>query len=255
MSDRTFKVKRPHMEGSDVADWQSRLNWQLKRWKVDTQLKVDGDYGIATRDMTASILHGLGIDQDEMSRGVTPELRIKVRDPRKRSDEEKARARSRAGWRKRFRKRHADKGSTAPPLLKILQDSWGYHRGVHDGIDLISPANALIFAICDGTVIDVRAGGWWGKAPSGDVSKGDGIIQIRCETDAGPFVRGMHFGYGHAEHARVRVGDKVKAGDVLGRAGLAVVPHIHFMCNGGGTTKGVGDRDPRPCLDYALGKR
>jgi hypothetical protein len=48
----------------------------------------------------------------------------------------------------------------------------------------------------------------------------------------------------------VRVGQIVKAGDVLGRAGLARAFHIHLMANRGGTMKGIGEFDPRPILDF-----
>jgi murein DD-endopeptidase MepM/ murein hydrolase activator NlpD len=140
----------------------------------------------------------------------------------------------------------------AAPISKILTMAWGWHPGVHDGIDLICGPNAPIYALCDGKVIDVRAGGWWGKTPSGDVSKGDGIIQIECLTDDGPFKKGMHIGYGHAEKASVRVGQRVEAGQRLGRAGLAVAWHIHLMANHGRTFKGIGEFDPRPLVDYAI---
>lgn len=143
----------------------------------------------------------------------------------------------------------------AMPLERIIQDDWGYHGSAHDGIDLICEEDAPIFAICEGVVIDVRAGGWWGKgarpSPGHPVSDGDGIIQIRCTVDAGPFRKGMHFGYGHAEHAVVREGQKVKAGQRLGRAGIANAWHVHFMANDGSTLRGVGNIDPRPYLNYA----
>jgi hypothetical protein len=42
----------------------------------------------------------------------------------------------------------------------------------------------------------------------------------------------------------------VNAGDRIGDAGLAVVPHIHFMVNNNSDTRGVGDRDPRPIYNY-----
>lgn len=145
----------------------------------------------------------------------------------------------------------------ASPLDKILNDSWGYHPGVHDGVDLICEADARIYALCDARVIDVRSGGWWGKGAPADPAlreKGNGIIQLECLTDAGPFRKGMHFGYGHAEKAVVKVGQTVQAGDLLGHAGFANAWHIHFMVNGGGTTKGVGDRDPAPFVRYAVAR-
>lgn len=144
--------------------------------------------------------------------------------------------------------------SVAPPLKTILSHSWGFHPPVHDGVDLICEPDAEIFALCDAMVIDVRAGGWWGKAPTGNVALGDGIIQLECLTDAGPFKQGMHFGYGHAEKAVVRVGQRVKAGQKLGHAGFANAWHVHFMANDGSTEKGVGDQDPWPFVAYAIAR-
>ncbi len=91
-----------------------------------------------------------------------------------------------------------------------------------------------------------------GKAPSGDVRKGDGIVQLEVLESVGPFKKGMHIGYGHCEHARVRVGQVVQAGETIALAGLAVAWHIHLMMNNGSTTKGIGNIDPRKCLDYAV---
>jgi hypothetical protein len=123
----------------------------------------------------------------------------------------------------------------------------------HD-IDLICPRRARLFAACRARVIDVRAGGWWGNNPTGNVALGDGIIPLEALESIGPLTKGMHIGYGHAVHATVRKGDVVKAGEVIGRAGFANAWHIHFMINGGQTTRGIGDRDPRPCLDLFTGR-
>jgi murein DD-endopeptidase MepM/ murein hydrolase activator NlpD len=146
----------------------------------------------------------------------------------------------------------------AAPVNPILEHSWGWHPGVHDGVDLITEGDDVIYAICDATVIDVRSSGWWGKgaraAGGHSIADGDGIIQLRCEVDAGPFRKGLHFGYGHSEKATVKVGDRVKAGQMIGHAGFANAWHIHFMVNDGSTTRGVGDRDPWPFVDYAVRK-
>lgn len=240
--DRTLVVESPHMKGDDVEGWQGTLNSHFKTWDVAYGVKVDGYYGVATRDATATVLYGLGINLKAMADGVTPELRIKVRDERL-TDAEKRRKDKRKNWDLRLRKKHEDGGHVAPPLAKIKSSSWGWHPDAHDGVDLICQPNATIYALRDAKVIDVRSSGWWGKAPSGDVSKGDGIVQLECLTDVGPFMKGMHFGYGHAEHATVREGQIVKAGDPLG---------VHFMANGGGTDRGTGDRDPMPFVNYAM---
>lgn len=144
----------------------------------------------------------------------------------------------------------------AYPAPQMSQDSWDYHPPVHDGIDLICPEGSPLLAICDGVVIDARAGGWWGKGARGSaahpVSDGDGIVQIRCTVNAGPFRKGLVFAYGHAEHASVRVGQTVRAGQLVAKAGFANAPHTHFMVHDETEgLRGVGDRDPRPFLNYA----
>ena len=143
-------------------------------------------------------------------------------------------------------------GSVAPPLERIEEHSNGYSPGGHDGVDLICAADAPIYAICDAKVVDVRAGGWWGKNPTGNVAIGDGIVQLECLVDVGPFRKGMHFGYGHAEKATVRVGQTVRAGEQIGHAGFANAWHVHFMANAGTTISGIGDRDPYPYVAYAI---
>ena len=255
MSDRTFKLSSPHMRGDDVKAWQRDLNRQMRTWSVDYQIPVDGDYDQATRALTASVCHGLGLSSasEAMEHGVTPELRIKLRNKRLTEDEQ-ARYDDRAPWRTAFRRRHESTDVSAP-ITVILNDSWGYHPGVHDGVDLICNPNAALLAICDATVVRADSSGWWGlgaKASAGHpVSDGDGIIVLRSTTNSGPFKDGLNLCYGHAEHPTVRVGETVKAGQVIGRAGFANAWHAHFMVNGRSDTKGVGDRDPRPYLDYA----
>lgn len=249
MSSRTFQVKSPHMTGDDITMWQRELNEVLNYWNAEDLVTVDGDYGIHTRTFTSRVLYGFGIAQEAMEGGVTPELRIKVRN-RDLTVAEWKRFHERADWRLRLQA-----AQVASPLNHIIADSWGYHPGVHDGIDLICPPEEPIYAMVPGKIVRVSAGGWWGNAPSGDVTKGDGIIILRSSTDVGPFKKNMNVCYGHSEHAIVDEGQNVKAGQRLGRAGLAVAWHIHLMINDNppvnGFYKGVGDRDPRPYYDYA----
>ena len=251
---RTFNIKASPMHGDDVKDWQEILNKQFDAWNIDFQVRVDGDYRVPVRAATADVLYGLGISRLLLRDGLTPELRTRVRHKRL-TRGEKLRMGLRSRFRRKLREKHAA-GGVASPVHKILESSWGFHGGVHDGVDLICPEDAPIFAICKAKVIDVRATGWWGlgatASPGHPISDGDGIIQLECLADRGPFRKGMHFGYGHAEHARVREGDTVKAGQRIGRAGFARAPHVHFMVNGGTTTRGVGDRNPMPFVRYAI---
>jgi murein DD-endopeptidase MepM/ murein hydrolase activator NlpD len=248
---RTFKVERPAMHGDDVRAWQQFLLRQFAYWRVDHPLRVDGVYGVMTRDATATVLHGLGIAREHMAGGVTPELRTKVRNKRL-TAEELRRYRELAAWRVALAARYASR-HVASPLSKILSSSWGYHPPVHDGVDLICPANAVGYAICDGEITRADNGGWWGKgAPSPEVAaKGDGVVVLRCTINDGPFRPGLNFVYGHAENVQVRAGDKVRAGDPICRAGFANAWHFHFAVNGRSDAKGVGDRDPMTYVRHA----
>lgn len=267
MSDRTLKVAAPPMKGDDVRGWQTDLLAIYAVWKVDHPLKTDGVYGVGTRSATAEVLYGLGISASAMKDGVTPALRIKVRSVLKggnddqRTKAERERSGKRKKWRADLRERYGVGLHVAPPLAKIITSAHGFKAG-HDGVDLICPPNATAYAICDAQVVDVRPGSWWGNNPTGDASRGDGIIQIECRTDVGPFVRGMVFGYGHAEHAVVSKGEVVRAGEPLGKAGFANAWHLHFMARGAmtasekaqGRPSGVGTRDPMPFVRFAIEK-
>ncbi|MGI8730242.1 MAG: peptidoglycan DD-metalloendopeptidase family protein [Solirubrobacteraceae bacterium] len=251
---RRFIIDQPPMIGTDIGLWQTWLKVQFRKWNIDYPIVVDGIYGVGTRSATASMLYALGIAQAQLAHGVTPELRTKVRN-RRLTAGERGRFTGRVGWRRRLRARYAKGGKVAAPIAKILQDSWGYHPGVHDGIDLICRANAPLYAICDARVLRADAGGWWAKGAPRDPAvrgRGDGIIVLECLVDVGPFRKGLRFCYGHAERPVVRVGDRVKAGERIGTAGLANAWHIHAMVNGRDDDRGVGDRDPRRFIDYAV---
>jgi murein DD-endopeptidase MepM/ murein hydrolase activator NlpD len=252
VSERTLKIDSPHMRGDDVRAWQRELHRRFKHWGVNYPLKVDGDYGIADRAATATMLHGLGIAQSAMADGVTPELRIKVRNSRL-SPLERARFVARTGWRRRLRRRY-EGGGVCSPLVKIITHANGFSSW-HDGVDLICPTNAHGYAICRAKVVRADAGGWWGLgAPANRELKarGDGIVIIRSLVDVGPIRKGMNFCYGHAEQPRVKVGDVVEAGDWICNAGFANAPHFHMMVNANPDTRGIGTRDPWPIIAYAI---
>jgi murein DD-endopeptidase MepM/ murein hydrolase activator NlpD len=252
---RTFKMEEPLMRGSDIREWQELIIDIGQSWNVHFPLKADGTYGMATRSFSKMVLFGRGFTHEQLDNGITPWLRELTRHPNSRSDAVRQRASEpyRKNFRETLRNKFQDDPDVAAPIGKILTMTWGYHPGVHDGIDLICGPKAPIYALCDAVVIDVRASGWWGKGASGEIWRGDGIIQIQCVTDDGPFRKGMHFGYGHAEGADVHVGQEVKAGARLGEAGLAVAWHVHLMGNNGEFgLQGKGSFDPRPFVNYAI---
>ena len=253
---RTFVVGATRlMSGPDIRSWQETLKRQFDLWKVDYPLAIDDDYGAITRDASLTVLFGLGMEKALMKNGVTPQLRAKVRNEDL-TAVERTRKAARAKWRAQLSERFARSARLGPPIAQILSHENDWAGTGHDGVDLICKPNAPIFAICDAEVIDVRAGGWWGKSAPRDPTvraRGDGIIQLKCLVDDGPFRRGLHFGYGHAEDATVRVGQVVKGGQQIGRAGMANAWHIHFMVNRGGHRRGIGDHDPMPYVRYASG--
>lgn len=253
---RTFKVRSPHTNGTDVASWQREIVREFDRMGINCPLKADGIYGVATRAFNASLCHALGmIAADVMKDGVSPELRTRIRN-RRLTTAERTRMAARLGWRRRLRARYAgvSGGGVCAPVAKIIEDSWGYHPPGHDGIDVICPEHAPLFAMVRSEVVRADAGGWWGKTPSGDATKGDGIIILRVLEDIGPFRKGQCIGYGHAERPLVKIGQEVRAGQQIGTAGLAVAYHIHLMLNAGthAVAVGRGDRDPRAILDYSV---
>ncbi len=262
MSDRTFRLTRPHMTGKDIELAQLELRSKLRFWGVpDYPLVADGDYGVATRSAYMDVCYGMGIleklkDPVELAHGITPALRTKIRNARL-SPEEKERHEDRAAWRDRLAAQHAG-GGTAAILAKIITHANGFTGG-HDGVDLICPPNSPAFAMVQSRVVRV-SDDWWGASAPRDESvrdKGDGIVILRSLVSVGPIVKGDLFGYGHGEKPRVKVGDIVVAGQRVCDAGLANAWHLHltwFRGNPGlardGGPKGIGNRDPWPAVDH-----
>ncbi len=269
---RKLVVAEPPIAGPDVKSLQLAVKRRLKARGLADDIPVGkhGKFTQATWFAFIEAAYVLGLREDtylktDLGRGVaTMGAQRVVRDPATRSAAQKQLAKARAGgsgprYYSEFAaatRAGAGADHVAPPLKRILGDSWGWHGAAHDGVDLICEADATLYAICDAEVVDVRAGGWWGKGARASgghsVADGDGIIQLRCTVDEGPFKPGLHFAYGHAEKATVAVGQKVKAGQVIGHAGFANAWHVHFMVNGGGHLRGIGDRDPLPFVRYAI---
>lgn len=251
---RIFQVQSPPMKGKDIKDWQQEIKTRFKKdFGIDCPIKMDGVYGQATRSFSAALVHAEGLSiRVRMSNGVTPELREMIHKGTEPAQAKKTRAsKSRKDYRAKLKKQWA-LPKVHSPVSRIIADSWGWHPGVHDGLDVISIEGSPAMAMVKSKIIDVRSGGWWGKSPSGDISRGDGIVQMEVLESVGPFKKGMHIGYGHCEHARVKVGQIVQAGETVALVGFAVAAHIHLMVNNGKTTRGVGTQDPRPLLNYAV---
>lgn len=258
---RTFKIKSPQLKGSDVESWEKELKELFHSIGIDAPIIANGVYGDIDRSYTKSFVYAIGMDPAEaMAHGVTPNLRTFLRHWKNRQTPAQAqRMADRKDWRRRLRERYRKvneqgNGKVSVFMQKILQDSWGYHPGIHDGIDLISLPDVPLFAPVRARVFDVRSSNWWRLGAPRDPklrAKGDGIVQIELLETVGPFKEGYHIGFGHAEKAIVRSGQVVKAGQQLARTGFANAWHAHLVYNDGSTTKGIGNRDPRAIVDYA----
>jgi hypothetical protein len=83
---RTFVLRSPHMTGDDIGEFQRELNRRFEAWDISKRIDDDEDYGDHTRDAAREVCTGLGIDHETaMANGVTPELRIKIRHPDRRT--------------------------------------------------------------------------------------------------------------------------------------------------------------------------
>lgn len=249
---RTYKLDSPLMRGRDIRYSQVEVVGLFADLEIDYPLEPDGIYDREDRSAYASLCTALGmLHYKVMEKGVTPELRSRLRH-RKLTAREQERFESEAlvEYRRALRRRF-EGGGVSPPVSRILDHSNGYSRQ-HDGVDLICPQRAPALAICEGIIVANRDN-WWGIGnPGGSLGdKGDGIIILRATRNVGPIREGMNFGYGHAEDRVARVGQRVKAGERIADAGYANRWHLHFMVNNDDHTRGIGDRDPWPFVDYA----
>jgi CHAP domain-containing protein len=110
---RTFRLESPLMRGRDIAAFQQLLNERFAAWSIDKRVDVDGEYGPLTRRAARQAVYALGISGTEMAHGVTPELRVKLRRPSRRTPVEVASAGRRRGWLGRLRRQHEGRGAQA----------------------------------------------------------------------------------------------------------------------------------------------
>jgi len=104
-------------------------------------------------------------------------------------------------------------------------------KSTHTGIDIRAAMNTNIYATASGQVI--KAG--WNTAYGNMIiiDHGNGITSL----------------YGHANKLCVKVGDTVKQGDIImkaGSTGYSTGPHLHFEVRKNGTPQ-----DPKNYLDYS----
>jgi murein DD-endopeptidase MepM/ murein hydrolase activator NlpD len=90
----------------------------------------------------------------------------------------------------------------------------GYDTRFHRGIDLANSSGTPIYATADGVVRFTGIQGGFGKA-----------VRIRHEAS------GLETVYGHLDSFKVKAGEKVKRGDLIGlmgNTGRSTGPHLHY---------------------------
>jgi murein DD-endopeptidase MepM/ murein hydrolase activator NlpD len=100
----------------------------------------------------------------------------------------------------------------------------------HTGIDLAAPEGTTYYAVADGVV--TRAGYNGGSGYEIEINHGGGIVSV--------------YGHSKAQSLKVKVGDKVTAGQPIGEVGdtgYSFGPHLHFEIHVNGQRE-----DPIPFL-------
>jgi Meckel syndrome type 1 protein len=120
--------------------------------------------------------------------------------------------------------------STVTPVKGIQTGSFGEDRGSHRhaGIDIAAPTGTAVRAASCGTVTTAGAEGAYGN--------------LVCIEHAG----GTTTCYAHLSRIAARVGQQVRAGEVIGRVGStgrSTGPHLHFEVRENGRAV-----DPKPVL-------
>lgn len=122
-----------------------------------------------------------------------------------------------------------------PSVCKTISQPYGrrnarYAKGYHTGIDIACPAGSPVRAVADGTVTFAGYNGAYGN-------------QVRQK------IGGAEVWYNHFATLRVKKGDGVSQGAILGyegSTGMSTGPHLHFEVRINGK-----DVDPMPYLGGA----
>jgi hypothetical protein len=109
----------------------------------------------------------------------------------------------------------------------LCEITWGYIPGKHKGIDVVGPNHTLAWEVAhsDGTVVDVKSDCNYNTYPKGPTIYGN---YVKIRHDDGYYTLYAHMKYGTV---KVKNGQKVKRGDVLGymgNTGYSNGGHLHW---------------------------
>jgi murein DD-endopeptidase MepM/ murein hydrolase activator NlpD len=244
---RVFKLTTEPMSGSDIKSFQGVLNHRLERWGLDLRIEEDGVYGPSTRTAFKRVARGLGLVTPGYAGGATPELRVLIRRPQRRTPRQIARARAARPWLTALRKHYAIGGETSAggsagasghyPLSRRGKLIGTPFSGTHtignwqsdNAVDLGVPVGTKMLALDDGKVIKLSPHSQDGSRFAGDA--------ITIQGD-----RGNAYFYKHGV-ASVTAGQRVRRGQVIGTSGSASgSPHLHLGIRKGDPRDIIGQR-------------
>jgi len=110
-----------------------------------------------------------------------------------------------------------------------------WSSGRHEGVDYAAPVGAVVVAPCDGKVVLV--GQVWGAA----FGRNSVLLQVE----------GGHLLFAHLSSYKVKVGQRLKAGDFIGKVGKdgnVTGPHLHMEFQKGPRWKRGGGLDPKALI-------
>lgn len=124
-----------------------------------------------------------------------------------------------------------------------------WSSGHHQGVDYACPVGTDLIAPIDATVVGVGVQGGWGTA----FGRFEIILQFVAKR--GPLLpaRTYYAILAHGSSSYVKIGDKVKAGQVIGKSGAegnVSGPHLHFEVQTSRFWSKTNDVDPQFVIDY-----
>jgi hypothetical protein len=97
------------MQGADIRSFQRLLNERYDAWKIERRIAESGTYTAETRDAAHQIILALGLTPKAYEHGITPELRMLIRKPSRRTPRQLERAKARRTYRRKLQKRYGPK--------------------------------------------------------------------------------------------------------------------------------------------------
>ena len=128
-----------------------------------------------------------------------------------------------------------------------------WSSGHHQGVDYACPVGTDLIAPIDATVVGVGTNGGWGSA----FGRFEIILQFVAKR--GPLLpaRTYYAILAHGSKSFVKIGDKVKAGQVIGKSGAegnVSGPHVHFEVQTSRFWSKTNDVDPQFVIDWQPSK-